>query len=57
VQGAATKHPAHQLQGRTDSNRIVNFDVSPQDAVTLVGKIIDVRITKTFINSLTGTLL
>jgi len=57
VVGAASKHPERQLQGRTDNNRIVNFDVSSIDAVTLIGKIVNVRITETFINSLTGTLI
>lgn len=57
VEGAAVKHPDQQLQGRTENNRIVNFDASPQDALTLPGKIVNVRITKTFINSLTGTLV
>jgi tRNA-2-methylthio-N6-dimethylallyladenosine synthase len=54
VTGAAIKHPARQLQGRTHNNRIVNFDATPEELVTLVGKIVDVRITETFINSLTG---
>jgi tRNA-2-methylthio-N6-dimethylallyladenosine synthase len=57
VTGPATKHPDRQCQGRTENNRIVNFDVSPAQAVTLVGKIIPVRITETFINSLKGVLL
>lgn len=56
VEGVSAKHPERQLYGRTDSNRIVNFDVSPEKISALTGKIVDVCITKAFINSLQGTL-
>lgn len=56
VTGTAPKHPDSQLCGRTDNNRIVNFSVSKEEAAALVGKILNVRITETFINSLKGIL-
>lgn len=56
VEGASPKHPNQQLCGRTDNNRIVNFAVTPQQALALVGQIVEVRITDAFINSLKGSL-
>lgn len=56
VEGASVKYPDSQLYGRTDNHRIVNFDHLPKDALSLIGKVVDVRITETFINSLKGAL-
>ena len=41
---------ADQLSGRTENNRVVNFDASPE----LIGQFIDVRITEALPNSLRG---
>lgn len=56
VEGMSPKYPETQLYGRTDNYRIVNFDYLSQDPLTLVGKMVDVLITESFINSLKGTL-
>jgi len=52
VTGPSRKDP-QQLCGRTDNNRIVNFD-GPAE---LVGRFVDVRITEAMPNSLRGTVL
>jgi tRNA-2-methylthio-N6-dimethylallyladenosine synthase len=49
VEGASKKN-AHELAGRTDNNRIVNFAGSPR----LVGSFADVRITAALPHSLRG---
>jgi tRNA-2-methylthio-N6-dimethylallyladenosine synthase len=43
----------HELMGRTECNRIVNFDAGPQSA-RLVGRMLDVRITEALPHSLRG---
>jgi tRNA-2-methylthio-N6-dimethylallyladenosine synthase len=45
-----------ELMGRTECNRIVNFDGGPQGA-RLVGQMIDVRITQALPHSLRGEVL
>jgi len=45
---------AQELMGRTECNRIVNFDGGPQ-AARLVGQMLDVRITEALPHSLRGT--
>jgi tRNA-2-methylthio-N6-dimethylallyladenosine synthase len=45
---------AHELMGRTECNRIVNFDGGP-NAARLVGQMIDVSITEAFPHSLRAT--
>lgn len=45
---------AAELMGRTECNRIVNFDGGPQ-AARLVGRMLDVRITAALPHSLRGT--
>ena len=45
---------AQELMGRTECNRIVNFDGGPQ-ATRLVGQMLDVRITEALPHSLRGT--
>ncbi|MGE0348260.1 tRNA (N6-isopentenyl adenosine(37)-C2)-methylthiotransferase MiaB [Hydrogenophaga sp.] len=52
VEGRSRKS-ADELMGRTECNRIVNFDGGPQ-AARLVGQMIDVRITETRPHSLRG---
>jgi tRNA-2-methylthio-N6-dimethylallyladenosine synthase len=42
-----------QLSGRTENNRVVNFDADP----ALIGRFVDVRITEALPNSLRGELL
>ena len=42
-----------QLSGRTENNRVVNFDATPE----LVGEFVDIRITEALPNSLRGELL
>ena len=51
VQGPSKKDP-HQLAGRTENNRWVNFDADP----ALVGRFADVTITAALPNSLRGRL-
>ncbi len=53
VEGPSKKDPA-ELMGRTECNRIVNFDGGPQ-AARLVGRMLDVRITAALPHSLRGT--
>jgi tRNA-2-methylthio-N6-dimethylallyladenosine synthase len=53
VEGPSRKNAA-ELMGRTECNRIVNFDGGPQSA-RLVGQMIDVRITAALPHSLRGT--
>ncbi|MDH5433761.1 MAG: tRNA (N6-isopentenyl adenosine(37)-C2)-methylthiotransferase MiaB [Gammaproteobacteria bacterium] len=51
VEGPSKKDPM-QLSGRTENNRIVNFDGSPD----MIGQFIDVEITEVLPNSLRGNL-
>jgi tRNA-2-methylthio-N6-dimethylallyladenosine synthase len=44
---------ADQLSGRTENNRVVNFDATPD----LVGQFVDIRITEALPNSLRGELV
>ena len=52
VEGPSRKNAA-ELMGRTECNRIVNFDTGPQSA-RLMGQMIDVRITEASSHSLRG---
>jgi tRNA-2-methylthio-N6-dimethylallyladenosine synthase len=52
VEGPSRKNPA-ELMGRTECNRIVNFDGGPNGA-RLVGQMLDVRITLAYPHSLRG---
>ena len=52
VEGPSRKNPA-ELMGRTECNRIVNFDGGP-NGTRLVGQMLDVRITLTYPHSLRG---
>jgi tRNA-2-methylthio-N6-dimethylallyladenosine synthase len=55
VEGPSRKSAA-ELMGRTECNRIVNFDGGPQSA-RLVGQMIEVRITQALPHSLRGEVL
>ena len=55
VEGASRKSAA-ELMGRTECNRIVNFDAGPQGQ-RLVGQMIDVRITQALPHSLRGAVM
>ncbi|MEW6763140.1 MAG: tRNA (N6-isopentenyl adenosine(37)-C2)-methylthiotransferase MiaB [Pseudomonadota bacterium] len=54
VEGPAKKDPT-QLQGRTENNRVVNFDAI--DTASLVGQLVDVRITASHDYFLRGELV
>jgi tRNA-2-methylthio-N6-dimethylallyladenosine synthase len=49
-----SKRDAHELMGRTENNRIVNFAGGPH-AARLIGQMLDVRITQAFPHSLRGS--
>ncbi len=48
-----SKKASHQLAGRTENNRVVNFDGPPE----LIGSLVDLTITQALANSLRGRLL
>ncbi|MDD2729166.1 tRNA (N6-isopentenyl adenosine(37)-C2)-methylthiotransferase MiaB [Malikia sp.] len=52
VEGPSRKNPA-EIMGRTECNRIVNFDAGPNGA-RLIGQILDVKITLAYPHSLRG---
>jgi len=53
VMGTSRKDSS-ELQGRTENNRVVNFQANDSE---LIGRFVDVRISKALPNSLRGTLL
>jgi tRNA-2-methylthio-N6-dimethylallyladenosine synthase len=55
VEGPSKKNP-HELQGRTENNRVVNFDGGPNSA-RLIGRLIDVNITESYAFSLRGEIV
>lgn len=55
VEGPSKKNPA-EMQGRSENNRVVNFDGGPNGA-RLVGQLVDVHITESFSYSLRGDLV
>jgi tRNA-2-methylthio-N6-dimethylallyladenosine synthase len=55
VEGPSRKNPA-ELMGRTECNRIVNFDGGPQTQ-RLVGQMLDLRISQALPHSLRGEVL
>ena len=52
VEGPSKKNPM-ELTGRTENNRVVNFEGQPG----MIGKFVDVKITSVFANSLRGEVL
>ena len=55
VEGPSKKDPA-EMQGRSENNRVVNFDGGP-DGAALVGQLVDVLVTQSFSYSLRGDLV
>lgn len=55
VEGPSKKDP-NELQGRTENNRVVNFDGGAQGA-RLIGQLIDVNIVESYAYSLRGQLV
>ncbi len=51
VEGPSRKDPA-QLAGRTENNRVVNFDADPAVAGSLIGRFVELTITEALPNSL-----
>ncbi|MGZ5781680.1 MAG: MiaB/RimO family radical SAM methylthiotransferase, partial [Burkholderiaceae bacterium] len=51
-----SKKDANELQGRSENNRVVNFDGGPNGA-RLVGQLVDVKITRSYAYSLRGELI
>jgi tRNA-2-methylthio-N6-dimethylallyladenosine synthase len=49
VEGPSKKNPM-ELSGRTENNRVVNFEGTPD----MIGEFVDVNITDVFTNSLRG---
>jgi tRNA-2-methylthio-N6-dimethylallyladenosine synthase len=57
VEGRSKLDVPHQLSGRTDNNRVVNFDVQPEQATSLVGQLINLRITEALHYTLRGEIV
>lgn len=55
VEGPSKRNP-REFQGRTENNRVVNFDGGP-NAERLIGQFIDVHITQTYAFSLRGEIV
>jgi tRNA-2-methylthio-N6-dimethylallyladenosine synthase len=55
VEGPSRKNP-NELQGRTECNRVVNFEGGPQ-AARLIGQMLDINITQSNPYSLRGALV
>ncbi|MGS2721603.1 tRNA (N6-isopentenyl adenosine(37)-C2)-methylthiotransferase MiaB [Paraglaciecola aestuariivivens] len=52
VEGPSKKNPM-ELMGRTENNRVVNFEGTPK----MIGQFVDIKITDVFANSLRGTVI
>jgi tRNA-2-methylthio-N6-dimethylallyladenosine synthase len=52
VEGPSKKNPM-ELSGRTENNRVVNFEGSPD----MIGEFVDIHITDVFSNSLRGNVV
>ena len=57
VEGAAKKNADHELMGRSDNNRVVNFAAPTRNRERLINQFIDVRITAALPHSLRGEIL
>jgi tRNA-2-methylthio-N6-dimethylallyladenosine synthase len=55
VEGPSKKDP-QELQGRSENNRVVNFNAGP-NAHRLIGQLLDVRVTESYAFSLRGELI
>jgi tRNA-2-methylthio-N6-dimethylallyladenosine synthase len=51
-----SKKDANELQGRSENNRVVNFDGGP-NGMRLIGQMVDVTITRSYAYSLRGELI
>ncbi len=51
-----SKKDANELQGRSENNRVVNFDGGP-NGTRLVGQLVDVKVTRSYAFSLRGELV
>ncbi len=56
VTGPSKKDPEHQLSGRTENNRVVNFAKPVGTGKIVTGSLISVRITEALTNSLRGVI-
>ena len=56
VEGPSRKNP-HELTGRTENMRYVNFPAAPEHHAGLIGRFVDVAITATKTNSLRGRIV
>lgn len=56
VEGVS-RRDEHELQGRTENNRVVNFPASEAQRAALVGQMTDVVITFAYPHSLRGELV
>lgn len=57
VEGRSKLDVPHQLSGRTDNNRVVNFDVQPEQTASLIGQLINLRITEALHYTLRGEIV
>ena len=55
VEGPSKRDP-QEMQGRTENNRVVNFDGGP-NAARLIGQMLDLRITQSFAYTLRGEVI
>ena len=55
VEGPSKKDP-QEMQGRSENNRVVNFDGGP-NAARLIGQLIDLRITQSYAYTLRGEVI
>jgi tRNA-2-methylthio-N6-dimethylallyladenosine synthase len=55
VEGPSKRDP-QEMQGRTENNRVVNFDGGP-NAARLIGQMLDLRITQSFAYTLRGEII
>jgi len=55
VEGPSKRDP-NEMQGRTENNRVVNFDGGP-NASRLIGQMLDLRITQSFAYTLRGEII
>ena len=51
-----SKRDANELQGRTENNRVINFEGGPHSA-RLIGQLIDVKVTDVRTYSLRGEVM
>lgn len=56
IEGSSKRNRQTQLAGRTDNNRVVHLEVTPEQAIQLVGKMVNVTITEALHYTLRGEL-